>query len=190
MNTRLKRGGGLAAWMLTAGLAACQDLPTDAAPVAEIGSGAFAMGAERMVEEAFYDLTDSYFVFPCDADGEFTEVGEQVRMEGGVFERFTAMITPSGSVHATWHTMPVGLRGVGVDSGEAFRVKEAQHSSSVTTRAGYAGSYRSVLTLVGKETGRRATLRFSGTLRVTEDDRIIVERDIARLDCTVARATD
>lgn len=187
MNTWVKRGA-LAAWFLSAGLAACQDLPTDAAPEAE--AAAFAMGAERLVEEAFYDVTDSYLMFPCDAEGEPVEEGELVRMEGGIFERFTVVFAPSGNIHATWHTMPVGLRGVGVDSGEPFRVKEAQHSNSVMTQTGHTASYRSVLTLVGTETGRRAAMRFAGTFRVTAQNEIIVDRETERLECSGARGMD
>src|SRR5688572_9697769 len=82
--------------------------------------------AERTVYESLYDFDGSYFVFACTPEGDPLPIdqGEPIRMEGKLFERITVLLKGNGEYHYTEHTMPVGMRGVGVDSGEEFRVTE------------------------------------------------------------------
>lgn len=170
--------------------AACDTLPTtpnDTLIAEPAFAAASKQGAERTVEESFYDMTDVYVEFACSATGEVLgdEEGELVRMHGKIYERFTVVRTPAGSFHTTWHTMPIGLGGVGQDSGEVFRVREAEHGNANQTMNGSAGSYRQTRTLVGRDTRRRLTLVFSGTYRIDENDNVIVQRHRERIECRV-----
>jgi hypothetical protein len=79
--------------------------------------------------------------------------------------------------------MPVGLRGVGVDSGEEFRVTERDHAVSNQHRAGGTGTYRQVLKLVGKDTQRTFWLVFSGYYMISKDGSVTVTRDKERIVC-------
>jgi hypothetical protein len=160
----------------------------DASPTASAGDAplqASAGGAERWVDESFYDVTDSFVEFACDEFGNHIEDGgELVRLRGGIYSSFVATITPSGNVLVNYHTMPVGLGGTGVDSGEEFRVKEAEHGHFTLTDVGATTPYRFRLTLAGRDTGRRMTVVFKGMLRI--DDRgVVVEREREYVECRV-----
>ena len=87
-----------------------------------------ASAAQRTVEESLYDLSDSVFRFACSDDGEPLPIdeGEAVRLEGNIFERLSVLYDGAGGLHYTLDTMPVGMRGVGLTSGEEFRVSEKQ----------------------------------------------------------------
>ena len=171
---------------LSALAAACDRAPTDfAAPRPSPSAAQFSNGAERVVEEALYDKTDSYYAFSCSPTGEALPIGdgELIRMEGKVFERITYSVDGSGGMHFKLNTMPVGLRGIGETSGEEFRVKEAQQAGSNTTLAGGSGSYRQELKMSGKDTGRTFWMIFSGRYRVDANGDIEITRDKERVEC-------
>ncbi|HSK20254.1 MAG TPA: hypothetical protein VK912_13960 [Longimicrobiales bacterium] len=144
-----------------------------------------APGSERSVSEALYDLTDVHFVFSCSEDGDVLDPGEGelVRMEGSIYERMTLLRDASGGHHMTAHSMPVGLRGEGVISGEEFRVAEREHSTANVTARRFTGTYRQELKLVGQDTRRTFWIVWSGHYTVTADDRIIVQRDSEHVQC-------
>lgn len=167
---------------------ACDTTPTtpnDAVIAEPAFAAASKGGAERIVEEAVYNMSDTYIQFRCSATGEVLDddEGELVRLHGSIYERFTVVRTPAGSFHTTWHTMPIGLGGVGQESGEVFRVREAEHGNANQTMNGTAGSYRQTRTLVGRDTGRRLTLVFSGTYRIDANDNFVVQKDRERIEC-------
>ena len=164
-------------------LAACErpDTPTAPAPAAPISTTAQSNtgGAERWVEERLFDVAGSLFGVEC-ADGR---VSELVELEGQIFERFTVVANPAGGYHAVYHTMPIGLRGTGVDSGEEFRVKLQDHGSFGQTTAGLVGTYRQVLILVGQTSGREFSLVVRGHYTINANGEIVVDRENLAADC-------
>jgi hypothetical protein len=173
--------GGLA-------LAACESVPTDIeAPMTNAQfSGA---AAERTVDESLYDLTGVYFAFSCSAEGESLpdHEGELVLMEGQIYERMTLLQDAVGEYHYTLHTMPVGLRGIGVTSGEEFRVIERDHAVANQRLAAGNGSYRQELKMVGRETRRTFWMVASGFYRISANGDVLVERDTLRTECKPTR---
>ena len=159
-------------------LTACQEVPTEVA----IDDVRFA--SERTVEESLYDLTDSHFAFSCDANGNPLESGEGelVRIEGQIFERAMLVRDATGEFHFTMHSMPVNLRGVGVESGERFRVVERDKVVANQRGLANSGSYNATLKLVG-ETGRTFWLRFSGSYRLGNDGELVRERNTETIVC-------
>lgn len=115
--------------------------PSDASPPQAMAGHTAASPAERTVTESLYDMTDVLFNFRCSDQGEVLDdhEGELVRLEGKVFARFTVLRDGAGSFHVTWHTMPIGLGGTGVTSGEAFRVTEREQGGSNQTLMGLSG---------------------------------------------------
>ena len=107
-------------------LAACDrsDTPTAPATVAPIPTAAQSNdgGAERSVDERLFDVSGSLIGVEC-TDGRLSEL---VELQGQIFERFTVVSNPAGGFHAVYHTMPIGLRGTGVESGEEFVFVEVQ----------------------------------------------------------------
>jgi hypothetical protein len=80
--------------------------------------------------------------------------------------------------------MPVGLRGVGVDSGEEFRVTERGHfmGNSHETSPGN-GTYRQELKLVGTATHRTFWVVYNGYYHVSKDGSAELTRDKERIVC-------
>src|SRR5688572_15609926 len=87
---------------------------------------AIAQGPEhsagRVLTETLYDVSEGAFVFPCSETGELLPEGEgePVAVEGYIHERFMALENPSGGVHYSVNTRPLGIRGVGEATGEEF----------------------------------------------------------------------
>ena len=138
-----------------------------------------AGGAERSVQEALYDLTGSSTQIECE-NGQSSEL---VELEGKIFERFTVIANPAGGFHATYHTMPVGLKGVGTVSGEEYRVKEQDHGAFGQTLTGLVGSYRQIMRLVGRTSGRSFSMVVRGHYTINANGEITVEREKAIFTC-------
>jgi hypothetical protein len=166
-------------------LAACDPsavAPT--APVAELPSAALfssqtKTGADRSVEESLYDMSGSQVPIGCDDTAE----SELVALEGQIYERFTVLFNPAGGFHAGYHTMPVGLRGVGTVSGEEFRVKEQDHGSYNQTLMGAVGTYRQSIRLAGRTTGRSFEVTVKGHYTVNANGELSVQREKAVFAC-------
>jgi hypothetical protein len=171
--------------LATAAVAACGELPAEpSAPPAESADVAMAGGgAQRLVLEDSWDLTGHLLHFSCDADGNYDEDdGEQVRLHGGIFSRYTATLTPSLNMLVNYGIMAVRLGGVGVDSGEEFSVRLHEHANATITHVGSTEPYRYSLTLTGRTTGRRFGITYNGTF-VVRDGRIIVDRSPETVSC-------
>ena len=164
-------------------LAACErsSTPTAPATVAPIPTAAqsSAGGAERSVDERLFDVSGSLIGVEC-TDGRLSEL---VELQGQIFERFTVVSNPAGGFHAVYHTMPIGLRGIGAESGEEFRVKWQDHGSFGQTTMGLVGTYRQVLKLVGSTSGRSFSLIVRGHYTINANGEIIVEREKLAADC-------
>jgi hypothetical protein len=167
-----------------AALAACDPAASPTAPPATraaplAASLSSSNGAERSVEESLYDLTGSSTQIECE-NGQSSEL---VALEGQIFERFAVIYNPSGSFHTTYHTMPVGLKGVGAVSGEEYRVKEQDHGSFGQTLTGLVGSYRQILRLEGRTSGRSFSMVVRGHYTINANGELTVEREKAIFSC-------
>jgi hypothetical protein len=167
---------------LTSLIAACDNAPLE--PVNGEAAPQFS-AAERTVDEALYDLTDSFFAFACSEDGDVLPIdeGELVRLEGKIFERVTLTRDGAGGYHFLYHTMPVGLRGTGVTSGEEFRVTERDHGVGNQRLDANVGRYKQVLKMVGRDTGRTFWMVSSGNYRISADGEFARTRDRETLAC-------
>ena len=142
-------------------------------------------GVERTVEEALYDLSGSFFTFSCSDDGEPLSDGdgELIELEGHVYERITYQTDAAGGIHFRLNTMPVGLRGVGVDSGEEFRIRESEFFVASQRLAGNAGSFRQELELTGRDTHRTYSMVSKGHYVIGADGTIKVSRESVQRNC-------
>ena len=146
-----------------------------------------ASAAQRTVQESLYDLSDSVFRFACSDDGELLPIdeGEAVRMEGKIFERLSVLYDGAGGYHYMLDTMPVGMRGIGLTSGEEFRVSESSHTVANNRLAGGVGAYRQTLKMVGRDTQRTFWLVAYGNYVISAEGLIRTSRDVLRLECKV-----
>jgi hypothetical protein len=138
-----------------------------------------AMGAERYVYEALYDLQGSEVYVEC-SDGS---VSEPVSLTGKIFERFTVVFDPAEGQHSVYHTMPVGLAGVGSVSGEEFRVSWRDHGVSSQTPMAMVNSYRHTLQFAGRTSGRRFGLVVQGHYTLDANGEVTVGREKLLADC-------
>ena len=167
-------------------IAAC-GLATAVATAAAAGSSTLTRGdngAERIVEEYLYEL-DGLYLFPCSEDGELLPDtdGELIDMDGAIYERITLTIDGSGEYHYRSNTMPIGVRGVGLISGEEFRVRESDKVAANQRLEGGTGSYREELTLVGRDTHRSYRLVSTGHYVIAADGTIKVSKGILTTEC-------
>ena len=154
-------------------------VPLDLAPANAVQSSSAAGGAERVVYEALHDLDGAEIWVEC-GDGT---VSEPVTLRGKMFERFTAVLDPAGGEHTVYHTMPVGLAGVGSVSGEEFRVTWRDHGVSSETTMVSGGSYRQVLRLVGRSSGRSFGLVVSGHYTINANGEVTVSWENVLAEC-------
>jgi hypothetical protein len=146
-------------------------------------------GAERTVFEALYDQSDSFYVFPCSEDGEVIpeDEGELIDIEGQIYERVVFLIDGTGEYHYQMRILPVGLRGVGVISGEEFRITEADQRVGTQRLAGGTGSYRGHLKMIGAETRRTFWMTYGGHYNIAPDGTVKVTREDLRAECRAGR---
>jgi hypothetical protein len=176
MLSFIRRISLVAALLAVAGCDRSDNTPTGPLPVgAQLNTG----GAERFVQETFYDLTDSYTAIECD-NGQASEL---IALEGKIFERFVFQFNPGGGVHVSIHTMPVGVRGVGVESGEEYRVQEQEHAAYNSSVMGGVGNYRQTVKIVGRTSGARYTLVGRGHYTVNANGELSAVRDTLVLEC-------
>jgi hypothetical protein len=146
-------------------------------------------GAERTVFETLYDQSDSFYVLPCSEDGELIPEaeGELIDVEGHIFERVVFLIDGTNEYHYQMRIMPVGLRGVGVTSGEEFRITEADQRVGSQRLAGGTGSYQGQLKMVGKNTHRTFWMMYGGHYNIAPDGTVKISRDDLRAECRTGR---
>jgi hypothetical protein len=158
---------------------ACQEVPTET----QVADAQFS--SNRMLFEHTYDLTGSFFRFACDENGDPLPIdeGESIAVEGQVFERMMIVYNEGGyGYHFQINTMPVNLRGVGVTSGEQFRIIEREQLVANQRGDASSGSYHTTMKMVG-ETGRTFWMRFGGTYRLGSDGELVRERHTASVVC-------
>ena len=148
-------------------------------------NGAASQSQERIVQEFLYDLSDSTFFFSCGPNGETLPIteGEPIDVEGHVFERITVLYDGVGGIHTNMNSMPVNLRGIGVYSGEEFRVVESGRVVANQRDAGIVGSYTETFKMVGQTTHRSFSMVGRGHYVIDANGDITVSRDVLRVEC-------
>jgi hypothetical protein len=79
--------------------------------------------------------------------------------------------------------MPIGLKGVGMVSGEEYRVKEQESAVYNQNQMGAVGSYRQIMKLVGLDSRLKYSLVGGGHYTINANGQISVERDKLVLKC-------
>jgi|SoiMetStandDraft_2_1073263.scaffolds.fasta_scaffold241248_2 hypothetical protein len=182
MSTVLLRAAG--AFVLAAVTSACDATPTSPLsdpprPAVASFAASSAIGADREVVERFSDFTDVLVSYPC-GDG-YTE---QIRMEGQIFERFTITRDGSGGLHARTHTMPIGLRGIGLTSGAEYRVTEREQGAfNQGAMEQTASTYKSFLFVSAPSIHVHATLILGGKFTVNANGELVIEKPTLRIHC-------
>ena len=180
------RFAALAALIPVITLAACDAAtPTESSNPRTFASAtapsrsATAAGAERYVYEALHDQEGAEVYVEC-TDGS---VSESVLLTGKLFERFTVVIDPVEGQHSVYHTMPVGLSGVGSVSGEEFRVSWRDHGVSNQSPMAEGNSYHYRLQFVGQTSGRRFGLVVRGRYTLNANGEVTVYREKLVAEC-------
>jgi hypothetical protein len=179
MQSYIRRIALLAAVIM---LAACDSQPVEpTAPVSVTPrlSVSASDGVERFVEEYVYDMEGSFTQIACD-DGTASEL---VALEGKIFHRNALTINPSGAIHYVSHSMPIGLRGVGTESGEEYRVKEQEHHTVSQRVMGYTGTLRQVIELTGRDSRRTFSVVTTAHYTLNANNELVVEWDEVRTEC-------
>ena len=97
--------------------------------------------------------------------------------------KVTQRQTPTGMVHYQEQSMPVGLHGVGVESGHEYRIVERHQMNVRITPEQQAGFYRDTWTIRNAATGASAVLVFAIHWRFEPDGDLEVVRELERAGC-------
>jgi hypothetical protein len=160
-------------------VAACDAQPTQPAPSPIALPTSIASSVERTVESYVSSFDDVFTQFICE-DGTTSEL---VALEGQLFTRNTVTLNPAGTYHITSHSMPIGLRGVGVETGQEYRVKEQEHMSVRQAEIGYSGTLRDVFVLIGRQSKETYKLVTISHYVVTPQGKVVIERQKERWEC-------
>lgn len=161
-------------------LPACAADTTAPSAVADIELGAAAAPIYREVYEGSWDLADVYWGFECDG-----EESELIAMSGEIRHRLQLLEDAAGGFHVTAHQFSHNVRGVGVDSGEEFRVKEMAHETFNDNGMGQLGSFTGRVTLTGRDSGRGFVYTLMGRYVINANDELVVHRDAESYTCTI-----
>ena len=148
-------------------------------PTARLLPTTSSSAVERTTESwlsSFEGVTTYFF---CE-DGT---VSEGVALEGHLFVRNSTTATPSGTYILTSHSMPVGLRGTGLTTGQEYRVREQSHYAVSQREVGYAGTFRNVFELTGRESMDTFKLVTIAHFVITPDGEVVVERQTVNSEC-------
>lgn len=136
-------------------------------------------GARREVREQLYDLAGSVVMLPC---GEYG-LTEEVAIEGKIFEKVQWIDDAAGGVHITSSWMPIGIRGVGLESGAEYRIAERENIAYNGTQMGATNAYRYSLTWQAQELGTRGTWTIESKVIVNANGEYVVERGNVGATC-------
>ena len=170
----VRRGALVAAALL---LGACADATTaPTAPVAATPS--FEMkdgpGAIRSTLTYLDEIWEGEIVqFTCQ-DGRQSE---PIQLSGQMFERHAFMLTPSGRTLHVESSMPVGVKGVGLVTGQEYRVADrTQGTAHYDENDAGGGSRHETLLLRGLETGETYGITYIIQWRMGGPGEILVNR--------------
>lgn len=158
-------------------LAGCADGVTDPVSVPMQASSATANQGNSVTWTE--DMTGTVYQIACEPG----VTSEPVALEGEIVYRFNVVTDGRGGVHINFVARPNGLRGVGLDSGEVYRVAEHAQESWTTTPTARNGSYRSRLTMVGRESGQRFTAVYYGHYTMNAKGDIVAGRGDSYVEC-------
>jgi hypothetical protein len=108
---------------------------------------------------------------------------EEALVEGKMYERWVTTLDGARGVHATLHTMPIGLRGVGLTSGAEYRVTEREQVAFTQTLMAGTGSYQHFLTAAAPALGLRLRLVIGGRFVLNANGEYVVEQPTLRGEC-------
>jgi hypothetical protein len=179
----------LAAVALFALIAACSEGSTGPKPHASAGKTDKASpklmlavqdgGATREVREEIYDLAGSVVMLPCGEHG----ATEEVAIEGKIFSKVQWISDAAGGLHITSSWMPIGIRGIGLESGAEYRISERENSVHNGTPMSATNAYRYTLNWQAQELGTRGTWTIESKVIVNANGEYVVERGEVSASC-------
>jgi hypothetical protein len=125
------------------------------------------------------DMTGVVYQITCEPGVQ----SEPVALSGQIVYRFNVVIDGRGGVHISSSMRPDGLSGVGLDSGEEYRVSEHSHESWTTTPTVANGSWRSRITMTGRQSGQRFTAVNTGHYAVNANGDLVIGRGDSWVEC-------
>lgn len=170
--------------------AACDDSPTAPRPgdvQANRASPKLMLGMDervdprREVRTEVYDLEGSRVMLPCGEDG-YTE---EIDMQGQIVVRYALVRDGAGGFHVTSQSMPVGLRGVGVESGAEYRIAEHEHLNFNGNVMNELGLFRLTIAFHAPAIGVRGTWVVTSRWVTNANGELVMERQALRAECRV-----
>jgi hypothetical protein len=160
-------------------LAACGEAPADSISGPALSGNQIEANSQSTVQTWVEDMTGVTYQIDCGPSFQT----EGVVLQGQIVYRFNVVVDGRGGVHISSGARPVGLRGVGLETGQQYRVSEHSHESWLTAPTVTMGSYRSTLTMVGVESKQRFTVVHSGLFVLNAEGELTVARGDDQVEC-------
>jgi hypothetical protein len=157
----------------------CADSSTEPVSGPALAANQTQAGVQSTLYTWVEDVTGVAYQIDCGPDVP----SEAVVLTGQMSYLFNVVVDGRGGVHITSNARPVGLSGVGQSSGEEYRVAEHSHESWLTTPTVRTGSYRSRLTMVGRESKQRFSVIYSGHFAVNANGELVVGKSDYQVEC-------
>jgi hypothetical protein len=130
------------------------------------------------------DFTGSLQAIPCsnETDGAYTELME---MEGLIITRSQVIRDEAGGYHYSSQWMPVGLRGIGVESGAEYRIAERENINFNSSTMRDGSTFRYVIRWSAPDLGTRGTWEVMSHYTVNANGELVRENSEVRVSCTL-----
>ena len=151
----------------------------DSASPVRFAHDADPFSPHREVTVDTIDLAGSTVAVPCGEDG-YTEM---MQMEGKIFVRTQDVRDEAGGFHSIVHSMPVGLRGIGLESGAEYRLSEHEHGNFNDNGMGRGSSYQIRLSWHAPALRARGTWVLTSHFTVNANGDLVRERSELRTEC-------
>lgn len=125
------------------------------------------------------DMTGVVYQIVCEPGVQ----SEPIELQGSLVYRFLVVVDGAGGVHISSSIRPDGLSGVGLDTGERYRVAEHDNQTWFTTPSMVVGTTRSRLTMVGRESRQRFEVVHTGHFTINANGELIVGRGDTSYEC-------
>jgi hypothetical protein len=161
-------------------LAACAADTTAPGATADAQLAAATQPVYRAVYQGAWTLDGVYWGFECEG-----QESELIAMTGEIRHRLQLLEDGAGGFHVTAHQLSHNVGGVGLDSGEQFRVQEMAHETFNDNGMGRLGSFTGRVTLTGRDSCRGFIYTLVGRFVINANDELVVEREAESFTCTI-----
>jgi hypothetical protein len=140
-----------------------------------------ALGGGPLEDVNIRQPLDMFVWVPCADDGN----GEVVHLTGELHVLLQATVDANGGLHITSHDQPMGVSGVGLTTGAAYRGTGVtrDHTTSLNGGAPYLYTYVNNFRIVGQGRGNNFLVHQTVHITINANDEVTAQFDHSSAEC-------